>query len=476
MKQRLLLAACATVLIAACSDRGETGSDNPTAPGIVAFDHQDEPHVCNYRLAKSYAQSYFELSRDRNAARNALTAAEAAADTDARNEALFDVLELVAQVGGDPAKSDDPADGAALVGEVVDCGDWKMSDGRGFPAVTANALTDGQGAFAVVGAETFGDANAEWVETEDGVFAFGFNDYNSLADSWEATFGRAVVILANVGSQPFGLPTRFGLGYRVNLIFAEVPNDWGDDQLAAEFCSTDDVDLTAIPGIHAQHRVGRQSSNGDAALQQGNITGFCPEHNAPPSEESSTASARPSLLARMVDQVIGFFRPAPLQAMMFVPPWSGSSGGQGTSFDDGGFYSDYFITDVETVHMTVPFVPDQNINTDFDPTLSITVCGRAATANQVPACGQPGDVDLENATVTITVIGNFGTPITLSCGDTDPADPGPGNLSCSTQTDEDGVAAFKVQLNKTGSYTFEVKTEFDDRNLTTSTNQFIVRP
>jgi hypothetical protein len=170
----------------------------------------------------------------------------------------------------------------------------------------------------------------------------------------------------------------------------------------------------------------------------------------------------------MVDQVIGFFRPAPLQAMMFVPPWSGSSGGQGTSFDDGGFYTDYVITNVTSAHQTVPFVLDQNLNQAFD--LNIFVCGGNV-------CGEPGAVTLENATVKITVIGNFGTPITLSCGVSDPPDPAPqGNLSCTTQTDEDGLAAFSVALNKTGSYTFLVETDFDPHSLSTSTNQFIVRP
>lgn len=468
MKQRLLLALCATVLFAACSDGNSGGSEELTAPGIVAFSHQGGTHVCTFKDAYTFAKNYLATNTDRNAARGYLQTAEGAGvGSVTRNDALFDLLELIA-TAQNSGNTNLALDGAKLVGEVVDCGGsgWKMSDGRAFLDVTANALTTGQGGFAVVGAQTFGDANAEYAFSEDGVFAFGFNDYNAAADSWAGTFGRAVVILANVGSQPFGLPIEEGLGYRVNLIFAELPADWGDDQLAAEFCSTGQV---VLPAAQPQHRIGRISSSGDAALQEGDIDGFC-QAGINAMNEPSPAASQGSLLARMVDQVIGFFRPAPLQAMMFVPPWSGSSGGQGTSFDDGGFYSDYLITDVETVHTTVPFVSDQMINTNFD--LDISVCGRAAAANQVPPCGLAGDVSLENATVTVKVIGNFGTPIMLSgtgCGLE-------GNLACALQTDENGEVTFTVQLNKTGSYTFEVKTNFAPHLLVASTNQFIVRP
>ena len=80
---------------------------------------------------------------------------------------------------------------------------------------------------------------------------------------------------------------------------------------------------------------------------------------------------------------------------------------------------------------------------------------------------------LENAAVTATVIGNFGTPITLS-GPGCPAVQG--NLSCTVYTDETGTAVFNVSLNKTGSYTFSVSTNFPPFTVgPTSTNQFIVR-
>jgi hypothetical protein len=88
-------------------------------------------------------------------------------------------------------------------------------------------------------------------------------------------------------------------------------------------------------------------------------------------------------------------------------------------------------------------------------------------------------VALENATVKITVIGNFGTTITLSgtgCPTDENEQPIPGNLSCTQTTDENGFVRFTVQLNKTGSYTFSVETDFPPHTLVASTNQFIVRP
>ncbi|HET9464061.1 MAG TPA: hypothetical protein VFO71_00895, partial [Gemmatimonadales bacterium] len=172
MKHGLLLAACAAVLFAACSDRDETGSDNPTAPGIVAFAPLSQPPGCSFRDAQSFARDYFKLQADKRAAAQSLSAAEAAAIGSAtRDDALFAVLGLVANVGGEPTLSNLPGTGASLVNEVVECGGaaWVVTDNRVFTNTVANALTDEQGGFAVVGGTTlFGDATTDHVFAESG--------------------------------------------------------------------------------------------------------------------------------------------------------------------------------------------------------------------------------------------------------------------------------------------------------------------
>jgi hypothetical protein len=461
MKHGLLLAACGTVLIAACSDRDETGSDNPTAPGIVAFAPLSQPPGCSFRDAQAFARDYFKVQADKRAAGQSLSAAEDAAIGSAtRDNALFAVMELVAKVGGDPSLSNLPGTGASLVNEVVECGGaaWVVTDNRAFTNTVANALTDLQGGFAVVGGTTlFGDATTDHVFAESGEAAFGLNSVdpnNILPDNWSDALGRAVVVLGKLGGVVnFGLdqvvPNE--LVYRASLIFtgARPAAFSNDDMFAVEFYTTE---LTTLPAP-ASHRVGRNRGTGNVVLQESDIAGF-------PASTSGLSGSSPNIFARLLDKVVGVFRPTPLQAMMFVPPWSGSSGGQGTS----AFDSDYSVVNVLAVYDSVPSIPDQVINQSFS--FPITVCA-------VAKCGQLGAVPLENAAVTATVIGNFGTPITLS-GTGCPVVQG--NLSCTVYTDETGTAVFNVSLNKTGSYTFSVSTNFPPFTVgPTSTNQFIVR-
>jgi hypothetical protein len=440
MKQRLLLAACATVLIAACSDGDRTGSDNPTAPGIVAFSHQGEPHACNFREAKGYAQNYFKLSGDRNAARAALSAADdAALGSTSRDDALFAVLELVAKVGGNTDLSNLPSDGAKLVSEVVDCGGdtWVVTDGRVFnnaAANVANALTDGAGGFAVVAgtSDHIGDATTDHVYTENGEAAFGLNSLDpTLPDTWADALGRSAVVLAELSDAVnFGLtqvvPNQ--LVYRVSLIYtgARPAAFDNNDMFAIEF------DSQALPDVPEDETyaalVGRNRSSGNVALQQGDIAGF-------PSESSGLSNSSPTIFAQLLDRVLGVFRPTPLQAMMFVPPWSGSSGGQGTSLDD--FSSDYSVVNVNAVNLLiVDDIPPVSIGQDF----TFRVTATAGTS-----------VMVENVAIEISVAGNQGDPVLLfgtGCG-------AEGSLTCTLTTEEEGEVTFTLRLNKAGGYTLQ---------------------
>lgn len=469
MKHGLLLAACGTVLIAACSDREETGSDNPTAPGIVAFAPLTQPEGCSFKIANDFAKTYFLNNTDRrNAATYLAGAAELQAGTEARDNYLFQVWELIANVGG-TAAAGDPAHGAGLGNELVDCGgsSWIVTDKRAFVATLTNALTDHAGGLAVVGGATnWGDVNADnpFVFAESGQAAFGLNAYGPdySEATWATALGRAVVVLANLSQAPqFGGLSSIAnvAAYRLSLIYTVAPARPAlfleDDTFAVEICS---AGLGVAPA--ANDRIARDRSSGQTVLQAGDLAGFC--ETGIPGPQLGSATRASSILAQMVDRVMGLFRPAPLQAMMFVPPWSGSTGGQGTTLGD--YSSDYAVVDVVNVQQSVPSIPDQVVNQPFS--FNVTVCAPVQ-------CGQTGAIPLEDATVTVTVIGNFGTPITLSGTGCNAVQ---GNLSCTVHTDETGTAAFNVALNKTGSYTFSVVTSFDPDTIgPTSTNQFIVR-
>lgn len=437
MKHGLLLAACGTVLIAACSDREETGSDNPTAPGNVAFTHQGEPHACNFRDAKGFAQNYFKASSDRNAARSALTTADdAGLGSITRDDALFAVLELVAKVGGDPALSNLSSDGAKLVKEVVECGGetWVVTDARVFnndAANVANALTDNFGGFAVVAgtSDHIGDATPDHVFTENGEAAFGLNAaVPNLPTTWAGALGRAAVVLAELSDGVnFGLSQVVpnALVYRVSLIYtgARPAAFSNNDMFAIEFSSDDLPNSPNYAGL-----VGRNRGIGkNVALQQGDIAGF-------PSTDSGLSNSSPTIFAQLLDRVLGVFRPTPLEAMMFVPPWSGSSGGQGTSFSD--LSSDYTAVNVNAVNLLiVDDIPNRTIGGEF--TFKVT-----ATAGS--------SVLVENVAITISIAGNQGDPAMLS--GTGCATDG---QSCTLTTEEEGEVTFTLSLNKAGGYTLQ---------------------
>ena len=464
MKQTLLFAGLGLVLVAGCSDSSRTGSDLPSAPGVIVLGPPQQPEGCVFKNAQDYAKNYFKLSSDRRATASALSDAQKLTAGDPlRDDFLFDVLGAVARVGG----TDDAGDagiGALLVNEVVDCGgeDWIVTDKRAFIPVLTSALTEGNltlgigGEFAIRGLGTPETEGA--VVAGSGLFAF---DINVGQGSW-ADVGRVAVFLGDVS----GENGSFGVGKVQNVVYRQgfisdgdpEPNFTTDDQFAAEFC------LDGLNTTDLGNRLGRNRGVGNnTVLQQdgADVVGFCGDLAA--AGGSSHSRSKPTVFARLLNSMVGLFKPTPLQALMFVPPWSGSSGGE----EEGIFSSDYAVVNVEEVFDAIGALGNQAKDVPFDVT--VTACALNTCGNPI---GTPG-VPLENAEVTITVIGNFGSPITLSCGD-DP--PQQGNLSCTLPTDEDGVVTFTVSLNKTGSYTFSASTAFAPFTVETSSNQFIVNP
>ncbi|HEX9895320.1 MAG TPA: hypothetical protein VGA78_15430 [Gemmatimonadales bacterium] len=464
MKQTLLFAGLGLVLVAGCSDSSRTGSDLPSAPGVIVLGPPQQPEGCVFKNAQDYAKNYFKLSSDRRATASALSDAQKLTAGDPlRDDFLFDVLGAVARVGG----TDDAGDagiGALLVNEVVDCGgeDWIVTDKRAFIPVLTSALTEGNltlgigGEFAIRGLGTPETEGA--VVAGSGLFAF---DINVGQGSW-ADVGRVAVFLGDVS----GENGSFGVGKVQNVVYRQgfisdgdpEPNFTTDDQFAAEFC------LDGLNTTDLGNRLGRNRGVGNnTVLQQdgADVVGFCGDLAA--AGGSSHSRSKPTVFARLLNSMVGLFKPTPLQALMFVPPWSGSSGGE----EEGIFSSDYAVVNVEAVFDSIlqPIV-NQVKDSTFDVT--VTVCALNTCGNPIGVAGVP----LENAEVIITVIGNFGSPIVLSgtgCGT-------PDNLSCTGHTDENGVVTFTVSLNKTGSYTFSAVTKFDPFEVQTSSNQFIVNP
>ncbi|HET9512792.1 MAG TPA: hypothetical protein VFO95_02605, partial [Gemmatimonadales bacterium] len=117
-----------------------------------------------------------------------------------------------------------------------------------------------------------------------------------------------------------------------------------------------------------------------------------------------------------------------------VPPWSGSSGGQGTSFSD--LSSDYTAVNVNAVNLLiVDDIPNRTIGGEF--TFKVT-----ATAGS--------SVLVENVAITISIAGNQGDPAMLS--GTGCATDG---QSCTLTTEEEGEVTFTLSLNKAGGYTLQ---------------------
>ena len=389
----------AGLVLAACSESvpPDSRTSGPVGPELVP----PAPEIpgCDWRTARNAARAYFTNNSHRTAATAFLRDAESAGQaTLLRNTNLFEVFKLV-EVAREAEQIGDPADGAALVKEGLDCGAFVVTDDRALLATLTRALTDG--AFAFRGTGVGGH-----VETED-----TWSAVEPADEDWVGYIGGPRLIVFGAQSNAAFTEAAQFASYRWSLIYdANPPSQTtgptgDDDALVIEFCPVLPDDLT--------FRVARGRPTGQAVLQLDNIANYCPV---------AAAGSGSGVLARALQAVAGLFAPTRLEAarVMMIPPGVGGA--------SGGLESDFALVDPVSVTLTFTTPP-----TNGTANTNMTIIVHAAAANGTP---------LENAGIQLVIDGNQGTPGGAVLIPSDPI----------VHTDESGNAVFIVQIGKPGGY------------------------
>ena len=404
MKQTLLFAMAGVFVLGACAGADREQPDIPSAP-VFAKPPQD---ACSFRDAKNFAGDYFALQADDRYAADQLKSAEALPKGDARNTHFFNIfIRMSTQRAAENVNA--AVHGANFILEARDCGSFVISHDDPFIlAVLTEALSTGAFAYRA-GTEGY-------VATYDGGSAL-------WTDNWDTWIGGRSVAFGARWATGFGNEALVGTAsYRWGVIYdATSPgphSDGNDDIAAVELC-----EAGVQYELDAKNRVGRVGSGGGkTVLQEGDIDGFC----VGPFPESG------GLVSRMLRGIHGFFAPTPLQARRRPP-------GLGGGIDE---LSDFL--GVNPVAIDVDTVQGVASGPVTDPFIVLI---HAATA---------GGNDFENVPIQLEISGNQGTPAgaTLSrvdgCG-LPVTNPDPSDLT--EVTNELGIAAFCVIVNKSGGYT-----------------------
>ena len=411
----------AAVLAAACSDSTRPTSDTTSAPNIAAA--PPAPSPCSFKDARDFSNAFFKLVADRKTAADFLKAADdAGAGTRTRNDRFFDLFRFMESARA-TGQTNAGTPGASLILEADDCGEFIISHRDAhLPDVLAEA-TGGSGAWEFrAGTEGF-------VDTQDGGAAIFTANWNT----WIG--GRSMIIAARRTGVAFAETTISPFAYRFAALyddatpgFPATPGPSGQDDIATvELCQ-------ASLSYAVKHRLGKIGSSGaQTVLQVGDIAGFCP-----PGGTASLAEPR-GVLARAISRIAGFFV-STAQARRRAPPGMGG---------DIGDISDFIGVDAGSVNLSYATQP-----TDGDVDLPFLV--------RVLAVAQFG-TPLENVTVTLSVAGNSGQPagaVLIPHPLTDCLPAGSGTPSLSDVTDETGIVAFCVSVDKSGGYRIGAASDF----------------
>lgn len=435
MKRVSIIAAVGVLALSACSGVDQERSDSPTGP--VVFKPGPPSDECSFRDARGYVGDYFKLSADRKTANDYLKAAEALPLGFDRNTQLFNLFQFISlKRAVSPSDVNAPEFAAKLVLEARDCGSLVIShDDTFIESVLTEAIRNDpgppEGPPRVGGAFAYREGACSatmtfacgYVATVDGGSALWTEDWTI----WIG--GRSVAFGAKSGEDvDFGNEAPVGsFSYRWGLIYDATstgPRGNGNDDIAVVGLCEPGVDYLADP----RYRVGRvrgDLTKSKTVLQLAEIPGFCVD---PPQPQYPGG-----IVSRVLRGVIGFFTPTPLQARRRAPP--GMSGGLDDLSDILGVNA--VSIDVDTVEavasgpVTAPFLV------------------------QIHAATAAGN-DFENVGIKLEISGNQGIPAgaTLHRADGCVGIPAtnPDTLDLDEVTNELGIAAFCVRVNKSGGY------------------------
>jgi hypothetical protein len=397
---KYLIAGAGLVATAACADdQPATKVTMPNRPSLLVSTG------CDFTKIKKDAKGYVVAANDPiYDLFNQLASLNKGTDAGAFNAKAYDILAYIGNIAGTSAVTTNTTAGDALINDIFVCLGIATTTGQFTNALGANGL------FAV-------RANVPDFVLSRGTPKYGAQP--TSGETWKTSAplppGLQLVVYGyprNVNTFT-GEPALIPTGYELFTVPA-VP------AFAKAIIGGVCLDPASIPGnARLLHEHGGQ----DVILNP--ITpAFClPLVGQAPNESGS--------LFALVRRVSDWIAPKPLYAATMV------LGGMGGSL--GGLSPIGPVTvDGATVTLTITQQPTTgSINTNFNPPIKV-----AAATGTTPT-GTP----LGGVLVTLSVIGNLGSPVTLK-GET-------------ATTDNTGVATFtNLQTNKAGGYLFKASGTF----------------
>ena len=401
---KCLIAGAGLVATAACTDdQPATKVTMPARPSLIIST------ACDFTKTKRDARGYVVLSNDPiYDLFNQLASLNKGTDADAFKAKAYEILAYIGSIAGTSAVTTNTTAGDALINDVFTCLGIATTAGTFTPALGSNGL------FAV-------RANVP-----DFVLSRGTPKYGAQPATG-ATWKSSANLPPGVQLVVYGYPRT------VNTFTGEPPLTTGNPPVALtgyELFTIPQVSqfATAILGgvcldpasIPANARLLHEHGGQDAVLAPVTPPFCLPLIGQAPNESRS--------LFALVRRVSDWIAPKPLYAASMV------LGGMGGSL--GGLSPiGPVVVDGSTVTLTVTQQPiTGSINTNFNPPIKVSA---------VTAAGTP----LGGVLVSLSVIGNQGSPVTLT--------------DSTATTADDGVATFTTfKTNKSGGYLFKASGTF----------------
>jgi len=394
---KYLIASAGLVITAACADdQPATKVTMPSRPSLIIST------ACDFTKIKRDARGYVVLSNDPiYDLFNQLASLNKGTDADAFKAKAYEILAYIGSIAGTTAVTSNTTAGDALINDIFTCLGIATTAGTFTPALGANGL------FAV-------RANVPDFVLSRGTPKYGAQP--TTGETWKTSANLPPGVQLVVYGYPrnvntfTGEPPLIPTGYELFTVPA-VP------LFAKAIIGGVCLDPASIP---ANARLLHEHGGQDAVLAPVTPPFCLPLIGQAPNEGRS--------LFALVRRVSDWIAPKPLYAASMV------LGGMGGSL--GGLSPiGPVLVDGSTVTLTVTQQPTiGSINTNFNPPIKVS----AATAAGTPLGG---------VLVTLSVIGNQGSPVTLKDN--------------TATTANDGVATFTTfQTNKAGGYLFKASGTF----------------